>query len=169
MITIDGNAWEVPCDIDRAAEVRASDISGLMLDRSYFNDVLGTYMSYDVSLAVPTHMASDYNVLYEALTEPVEGHVFVLPHGTDTITVTGRVTSVRDTLVYTVSGRQYWRGIRFNVIANHPSKREEWGSVVSNGRLPYPEVYGIGVGDLYQFTASGWVHVTYEDYETVRF
>lgn len=169
MITIDGYRWQVPCDIDREAEVRPSEISGLMLDRTYFNDVLGTYMSYDVSLAVPPSMMGDYAALYETLTDPVEGHTFVLPHTQGTIEVVGRVESVKDTLVYTVTKHQYWRGIRFTIIANHPSKEYSVDEIITRGRLAPPTDGSVPVGTLYIMTALGWAEADYANADEVYY
>jgi hypothetical protein len=156
MITIDGNQWPVPCDIEREAEVKPSEISGMMLDKTYFNDVLGTYMRYDVSIAVPPKMARQYDELYETLTDPVDGHAFVMPHGQGTLEITGRVESVRDTLVYTASHRQYWKGITFTVIANHPSKVDTLEGVLVRGRSPLPEEVAYPVGTVMELTSTGW-------------
>lgn len=172
MITIDGNQWPVPCDIEREAEVTPSEISGMMLDKTYFNDVLGTYMRYDVSIAVPPKMARQYDELYETLTDPVDGHAFVMPHGQSTIEVTGRVESVRDTLVYTVSHRQYWKGISFTVIANHPSKVDTLEGVLVRGRSPLPEEAAYPIGTVLELTNAGWekyVPTTYPSADEVYY
>ena len=169
MITIDGYEWPVPCDIERTAEVTPSEISGMMLDRTYFNDVLGTYMRYSVSLAVPPTMESDYSALYETLTDPVDAHTFVLPHNQSEIEVTGRVDSVQDTLVYTVSHKQYWKGIKFDITANHPSKRMSLGEVLSIGRSPMPEAIGVPIGAIYERVESGWERLELTDADEVHF
>jgi hypothetical protein len=163
MITIDGVGWDVPCDIKRVSEVRPSEISGLMLDRSYFNDVIGTYLRFDVTLAVPTSMARQYADLYEILTQPVDGHTFIMPYNEGTIEVTARVEDVQDVYVYSTSRKQYWRGIEFSVLANHPSKSMELGEVLARGLAALPEVSSIPVGTMYEATTSGWVEVEYED------
>jgi hypothetical protein len=172
MITIDGNQWPVPCDIEREAEVKPSEISGMMLDKTYFNDVLGTYMRYDVSIAVPPKMAMDYDTLYETLTDPVDGHLFIMPHGQGTLEITGRVESVRDTLVYTVSHRQYWKGITFTVIANHPSKVDTLQGVLVRGRSPLPEEVEYPIGTVMELTSTGWdkyVPTTYPSADEVYY
>lgn len=156
MITIDGNQWPVPCDIERVAEVTPSEISGMMLDKTYFNDVLGTFMRYDVTLAVPPEMADEYESLYDTLTAPVDGHSFIMPHGTGTLEVTARVEAVNDVLVYTVSHRQYWKGIKFTVISNHPSRTMSLGEVLEVGRNPLPEAIQFPIGTLYEVTTEGW-------------
>ena len=104
MISIDGAEWDVPCDLERTADITPSEISGMMLDKTYFNDVLGTFLTYDVTIAVPPTMEEEYFQIYEALTDPVESHQFVMPYNGDTVELTARVESVRDALVYTVSG-----------------------------------------------------------------
>jgi hypothetical protein len=38
MFVLDGMSWDIPCDIERIAEMKASEISGMLLDKSYFND-----------------------------------------------------------------------------------------------------------------------------------
>ena len=156
MIQIDGSEWPVPCSVERAANVTPSEISGLMLDRTYFNDVIGTFMEYDIQIAVPTNMQNEYATLYETLTMPVDGHRFVFPYGKGTIEVTARVSNVTDSLVYVSSARQYWRGVRFKATANHPSKEMGLGEVISHGRSPMPDDVEIPVGDAYIKTSSGW-------------
>jgi len=156
MITIDGYTWPVPCDIRREAQVTPSEISGMMLDKSYFNDVIGTFMRYDVTLAVPPTMEEEFAALYESLTAPVDGHAFVMPYGMSTLQITGRVENVRDSMVYTVSQKQYWKGVQFTVVANHPTKTETLGTVVTRGRSPLPEAASIPVGTVLEMTSSGW-------------
>lgn len=138
MIKVDNITWHVPCKIVRKAEIKASEISGLMLDKNYFNDVLGTYMSYTVAIAAPQNMLNEYGALYEALTDPWDGHAFVLPYNQGTIDITGRVVSVQDTHYEIAGGGAYWEGCEFEVIANHPSKFLSLGAVLTRGRAPIP-------------------------------
>lgn len=159
MFSVDGIMWSVPCSIQRVSEITPSEISGMMLDGSYFNDVLGTYLSYTVSLAVPLNMRDDYNQIYEVLTNPVDGHAFVLPYNSGTISITGRVGNVSDVYVRMANGGIYWKGIQFEVTSNAPSKELSLSEVITRGRAPLPDVSGVQVGDTYTYTASGWVKV----------
>ena len=169
MIQIDGLKWEVPCDVQRTAEMTASEISGLMLDRRYFNDVLGTYMRYSVTLAVPPSMDREYLELYETLTQPVGHHAFVMPYGMGTLEITARVESVTDTMVRMPKNKQVWRGIEFEVIANHPTKEMGLEEAIAYGFPALPEVVDIPVGTLYEATTAGWVEVQYDDADVERF
>lgn len=163
MFSIDGVQWNVPCRIERAAEIRASEISGMLLDKSWFNDVLGTYLQYTVSVAVPPQRRDDFDVIYEKLTDPVDAHSFVLPYNGGAVTITGRVTDVTDTFVRLPGGGQYWKGTRFTVIANHPSKALSLSQVLARGRSPLPEMSEVQTGDLYVYTSSGWQKADYAD------
>ena len=156
MFTIDGITWDIPCDITRVSEIKASEISGLMLDKSYFNDVLGTYMSYTVKLAVPVDERDLYNRVYEVLNSPADGHVFVLPYNDSVIQITARVENISDVYVRLSGGGVYWKGIQFTTISNYPTKTMTLDEAITAGRTPMPPVSEPAVGDTYTFTASGW-------------
>ena len=163
MFTIDGIQYNVECSIDREAEVKLSDISGLLLDGAIFNDVLGTYMTYDIKLAMPLRNKDRYTALIEQLTEPVDGHVFVLPYNNGTIQVTGLVEDPADVWEKLPSGYTFWKGLKFTIRANHPSKQMSLGEVIQRGMTSLPDITGVAIGDTYTYTASGWVKVTDAD------
>lgn len=164
MFSVDGVAWNIPCDIERTAEISASEISGLMLDKSYFNDVLGTYMKYTVTLAVPVNMLDQYAEIYEVISKPVDGHIFVLPYNDSTVMLQARVESISDVYVRLPGGGVHWKGIRFSIIANYPTKTMSLGDVITAGRAPLPNISAPQIGDTYTYTADGWEPATsYED------
>lgn len=169
MIRIDGLDFDVKCEVERAAEMTPSSISGLMLDRSYFNDVIGTYMSYDLALKYPLYDQDIYARLYELLTAPVDGHLFTVPYNQATIEITGRVVDVSDARVEMDSGRQYWRELRFTIVANHPSRQMTLGEMLARGRSPLPELAAVQEGDIYTYTSTGWVKTNYADADSVYY
>lgn len=156
MFSVDGMTWDIPCGIERVSEIKPSEISGLMLDRTWFNDVLGTYLRYEVTLAASLYQTGKYAVIYEKLTEPVDGHSFVLPYNEDTVTVTGRVERIADVYVRLPGNRNYWKGTKFTVIANHPTKEITLEQMLVRGRAPVPEVTDMVVGNAFTFSESGW-------------
>ena len=157
MLTVDGIAWPWPCDVTREASVASSRISALMLDGSYFNDVLGTYMRYTVSVAVPAEEREAYARLYETLTDPVDGHRFALPYAQGTLELTGRVERVEDIYVRGPGDTPLWRGGRFTVTANHPTKTRTLAQTLAAGRAPFPDIALPEVGDCYTFDGAQWV------------
>ena len=163
MFSIDGMTWGYPCKITRTAEMTASEISGLLLDKSYFNDVIGTYMSYDVTIAIPVGRESQYATIYEALTSPVDGHAFILPYNSGMVEITGRVASVTDDYVRLPGGGIAWKGTRFTVVANHPTKEMSLDEVITRGAAPLPGGGSASMGSTYTYTAQGWEELNNAD------
>lgn len=156
--TIDGIKWDYPCQIERVSEMTASEISGLMLDKSYFNDVLGTWLKYSLTIAVPFGSETDYNAIYEQLTQPVAGHEFILPYGNSTISITGRVASVLDAWIKMPGNANYWRGKQFEILSNNPTKTEELGEVLVRGNSPIPAIPWSG-WVKFQIDDDGYLHL----------
>lgn len=169
MWSVDGLSWPYPCDIERVAEVTPSEISGMLLDRTYFNDVLGTYMKYSVKVVVPLDRRDEYAPIYELLSNPVGDHTFVLPYSNDTITVVGRVANVSDVYVRLPNNRTYWKGMSFEVVANHPSKQLSLGEAIARGRAPLPDIAEPAIGAIYEYTAYGWVPSEYQDADNIEY
>lgn len=163
--TIDGIKWNFPCTIEREAEVTPSEISGMMLNKTYFNDVLGTWMKYTVAIAIPKGHEAEYTQIYEALSDPVSYHTFILPYNyqEEGLTINARVHTVSDAYVRLPNGKQTWRKTRFEIIANHPTKEVNDEEIVDYGFSPFPDTAGIEVGSVYEYTAQGWEQKDYGD------
>ena len=160
MFSIDGVEYKVKCTIDRAIEIKESSISGIMLGGHIFRDILGTYYSYDIQLEMPLKNKGRYHSLIEQLTEPVEGHTFVLPYNSGTIELTGKVEDPEDVWEKLESGYTYWDGLKFTISPNGPSKIESLSTTISRGMTPLPDVYDAEIGDTYTMTADGWEETT---------
>ena len=170
MFSVDGIEWPYPCTVERAAELKLSDISGLLMDGTIFNDVLGTYMQYRLKLAIPLTDMDAGNAIYEKLTEPVEGHTFIFPYNGSTIAVTGLVQgAVSDVWVRLANGQNYWKGLAFTVAANGPTKSMSLSEVVTRGRAPLPDAASPAVGDTYVWDGSEWTVTTYPDADNIAY
>lgn len=163
MFSVDGVMWPWPCAIERISEMKPSEISGMMLDRSYFNDVLGTYLRYTIKLTVPPSARDTYSQVYEILTDPVDAHAFLVPYNQGTLSLVGRVDSISDVYVRLPGGGHYWKGIQFSVTANHPSKQYTLNQLLARGRSPLPELAEVPVGAVYVYTSTGWQPADYGD------
>ena len=159
MFTVDGVEWSIPCDIERVSEIRASEISGMLMDKTIFNDVLGTYLKYDVKLVPNPRQMADYYSVYEVLNAPVGSHSFVMPYNESTVTLTGCLKDIRDVYVRMPNGGRMWKGVRFSVIASAPTKTMSLTEAISNGLPPYPPVENPDIGDAYQYFADGWEEI----------
>lgn len=163
MFTVDGLRWTLPCDIERVSEVKASDISGMLLNKNYFNDVIGTYLQYTVTLVVPFGQETQYALLYETLNQAVDAHTFTLPYNQETITITGRIQSISDVYRKLSDGSAHWTGIKFTVISNAPSKTHTLGQAIARGITPMPDIISPVVGAMCEYDGTHWNPVDYEN------
>lgn len=118
--TIDGFTYNMPCGIARKATIKSSDLSGDLLNGNYYNDVIGTYMQYDITIAVPTGMESKYTELYERLSAPEGEHVVTVPYNQTTLTMKCKIETVSDKLYRQEGSKNIWRGISFTCTATEP-------------------------------------------------
>lgn len=170
MFSIDGTEWDMPCKITREASLTASEISGMMLDKSYFNDVIGMFLTYTVTIVVPLGKENFYSQLYEVLTDPVDGHTFVFPYNQDTVQITGRIEVVSDEYYKEYGGRKIWRKTSFTVTANHPTKTYTLGEAVARGLTPLPSVVDVEDGAVYEYHANtGWQEIELKDADEVAY
>ena len=159
MFVLDGIQWNVGCTVERTAEITASEISGMLMDKSYFNDVIGTFMKYDIRLEVPFGREDFYNSLYEELTNPIDGHTLTVPYGGGVMNITGRIETVSDVYVRMANNTVHWKGVKFSVIANHPTKTYTLGQAIARGFTPLPDESTVDVGAVYQYSVNGWVEI----------
>lgn len=167
MWSIDGISWNIPCTIEREAEITASEVSGMLLNKQYFNDVIGTFMKYTVAIAVPIGMLGDYTYLYERLTAPYD-HTFVFPYNDQYITITGRIEAVSDKYYPGENNGNGWRGTKFTVISNAPSKEMGLAEVIERGLAPMPLVQHVDDGEVYVYN-GGWIGEELETGKTYLF
>ena len=127
-----------------------------MLNKAIFNDVLGTYLQYDLVLKYPLYNQGKYASLYEMLNDPVDGHTFVLPYNNESVEITAFVESLSDKWKELDSGRTYWEAFRVVITANGPTKTYTLAQAIRRGMKPLPDVYNAELGDTYTFTNNGW-------------
>lgn len=160
-ITIDDVKYNVAVGIKRTANMTPSEISGMLLDKTYFNDVIGTYMEYEIQIAVPNGEEGSYASLYEVLTDPVADHRVILPYNQTYIEILGRISVVSDEYVGQSRADgglvNIWRKISFTITANHPSKEYTLDEVIERGISPLPEVSELDEGKIYMVVDGQWV------------
>lgn len=170
MIKIDGTVYDVKCTIGRVSELKASDISGLMMDKNYFNDVVGTYLKYEIALDFPLRNRDKYSEIYELLNDPVDGHTFELPYNASTVTLNGRVESVSDQHEVMPGGYKYWKALKFSIIANNPIKAHTLGETITRGRAPVPDIAQPNEGDTFIWNEGRWAKTAeYPDADDIAY
>lgn len=160
-INIDNTDYNMVCGIERVASITPSEISGMLLDKTYFNDIIGTFLRYTITIAVPYAEEANYASLYELLTDPVADHRVILPYNQSTVEIVGRIESVSDS--YVRQERRdgtlisIWRKTKFDIIANHPTKEMTLDEVIARGISPLPEVSELDEGKIYMVVDGEWV------------
>ena len=157
IIQIDGVPYDVKCGITRTAEITASEISGMLMNGTLFNDVIGTYLQYDVRFSYPLYDQAKYAAIIDALTEPVAAHTFILPYDQTTVTVTAKVETVSDELLELESGRIFWRDLRFTITSIYPTKTPTLSGAIEYGLPPTPTAASPSEGDTYTWDGTEWV------------
>ena len=62
-----------------------------------------------------------------------------------------------------------WRGVRFDVVANHPSREMALEQVLERGRSPMPNIAAPAEGDSFSFVEGRWTRVDYADADEIRY
>lgn len=167
-LIIDGASYSgLAISVSRSAQMRQSDISGYMMDKSYFADVLGTYLSYDVKVAVPVSREYLYTELFEKVTDPVGSHSFTLPYNQGIVNITGRVEGISDAYFRAEGSTKIWRSISFTIVSNYPTKTLSLGEVLEIGMQSPPDAANPEEGDIWMFTNGEWVHTDFTDGDEV--
>lgn len=122
MIKVDGTTYNFPCDISRKARIVSSDVSGMLMNNTEYNDALATYYDYTIKIAVPITDMTDYAAFFEQVTAPVPSHTFTFPYNQGTKNIVAKVESVSDRYFREVNGVQIWRSVQLNIHALKPSK-----------------------------------------------
>lgn len=160
--SVDGMLWTLPCDIKRSARTEESDLSGQMVGGNFYRDVIGTYFDYDVTLVPNPQDMETYYEMYDKLTEPVDGHIFIFPFNANIIQLNCKVESLNDVYVRMPNGGIYWKGINFKAVANVPTYVDQGGTVTVRGLAPVPDIENPSIGDTYRYTKDGWRMVDVE-------
>lgn len=122
MIKVDGTTYNFPCDISRKARIVSSDVSGMLMNNTEYNDALATYYDYTIKIAVPITDMTDYAAFFEQVTAPVNSHTFTFPYNQGTKNIVAKVESISDRYFREVNGVQVWRSVQLNIHALRPSK-----------------------------------------------
>lgn len=124
-IYIDGTAYKFPMQLQRNIDKRESDNSGLLMNKRYHTDYLGTYISYNVSVVIPFGKEFEYANLFEMLALPIEEYSFTIPYNQETITFDGKIENLSDTHWEEYIDERnrkvtYWRHISFDIVSVEP-------------------------------------------------
>ena len=114
--------------LKRKAEVRDTELTGMMLDGNLHRDILGTYFTYalDIVIAPGSVIApggmSAYDTLYEAMTTASASHTITVPYNQTTVTLTAYIQTVEDELYQDSASGATWHRLHVEFTSVGPVK-----------------------------------------------
>ncbi len=122
MIKIDGMTFDAPViELTRKADfldkfAKRTEDGGLQ------RKLIGVYFNYQLKLGMADD-ATEYQKLWNKLTEPVEFHTVVVPGTDGDYTFKAYFSNVGDKLLMKTQQRNYWEDLTVNFTAQAPARR----------------------------------------------
>lgn len=121
MLYIDGIGYK----IDVLSVKRTADFLDKYAERTENGDLerelIGVYFNYKLQLG-PGIDRTEYALLWDKLTEPVEFHEVTVPDEDGDYTFTAYFSNVADELLRKVAEKNYWKNLTVNFIAKKPAR-----------------------------------------------
>lgn len=125
-ITVDEIYYDVAVmypSLKRDFSIITGDAEGVAITKRKIRDVLGTQFEYEMQLNAKDGKQSDYDALYEVLTDPdAEYHTITLPYGQSTITYQAVIESGSDTYAGFYEGEHHWGDLTLRFVPMEPQK-----------------------------------------------
>ena len=124
-LIVDGRSYNVhvvPDSVKRIAELLEGPLADDMLSGRRERDLKGTRIGYQLHIEPVWTDPTDYDALFDALSDPVDAHTLVLPYGQTTITFEAMVDRVEDTLIGKANGVNRWHGLILTITPQSPQK-----------------------------------------------
>lgn len=112
MIIIDNETFDVGIiDIKRKAKIEKQEL-GTTQDGINHVVAVGTRFDYVVTFATKKMNVSEYNRLYEVLTNPVDYHNVTMPYNDTTISFKASISSADDSIVANYNNFRKWSSLQ---------------------------------------------------------
>lgn len=121
MIKIDGMTFDVPViELIRKADfldkfAKRTEDGGLQ------RKLIGVYFNYQLKFGV-TKNVSEYQALWNKLTEPLEFHTVVVPDESGDYTFKAYFSNIGDKLLRKTAEENYWQDLTVNFTAQAPAR-----------------------------------------------
>lgn len=121
MIKIDGMTFDVPVtDLSRSADF-LDKFAKRTEDGGALRELIGVYFNYQLKLGIAED-ATEYQRLWDKLTEPVEFHTVVVPGTVGDYTFKAYFSNVKDKMLMQRQQRNYWQDLTVNFTAKVPAR-----------------------------------------------
>lgn len=108
--------------LSRKFEIRDGNNAGTSINGKSIRDIIGTYISYEVTLDPSLMNASEYDSLYNIITSPVPYHTVKFPYGQTEYEFEAEITSGSDDLILLEPNYNLWDGLKITFSAISPNR-----------------------------------------------
>ena len=125
MIIIDNQVFNVGViSLKRKADFLDSEATKRLENGDMYRDLIGVYFNYDLKFEPSTPQNhSEYELLWEKLTEPVEFHTVTVPYNNTTFSFVAYFSGISDELMLQQRENNFWKGLSVNFKAKSPARR----------------------------------------------
>lgn len=123
VFTLDGTSYDVSVtELQRKASILDGENAGRVLSGLMKRDIIGTYYNYSLTLDTSNLKVSDYDMLYEALTAPVNSHRLTVPYGQGAASFDAYISNADDVLKRMTGSMNLWGNLKINFVAMEPKR-----------------------------------------------
>lgn len=127
MFTIDGQEFSSVrvSALSRGFEITDGGNEGYSLSGLHIRDIIGTYITYTITIDPDLMSPAEYDRLFEILLSPVDYHTVTFPYAQETISFEGEITSGSDNLALYEQGYNMWNNLSITFRSRRPIKSNE--------------------------------------------
>lgn len=122
MITIDGEKFKVGIvKIERKTRIE-KELKGTTLDGVSHYEIIGTYFDYIVTINTKAIYITEYDRLFEKVTEPVESHQVSIPYNQEQINIRANITISNTSIIHNFKNFRRWGEMKITFTSLEPKK-----------------------------------------------
>ena len=122
VLKVDNHSFKIGItSLQRKNSVLDDDNSGRLMSGVMERSIIGSYYNY--TLGIEPTIQTEYDLLYELITSPMEYHTLTVPYNSESLTFKAYVSNVTDSLKAVHNNKNYWGGMKVSFIAMSPQRR----------------------------------------------
>lgn len=125
MLTIDGRDYDVRVvygSLERTFEILEGPNAGTSLNATRIRDIIGTAVSYSLTVEPNPANVADYDAFYEAISSPTESHTVSFPYGQTTLAFEALITGGADAYSGKFGGVNRFKSLSLSFVPVEPQR-----------------------------------------------
>lgn len=123
MITIDSVEYSIPYKVLGRKVEKLYKYAERTQDGVLHSELIGVYFNFDLKMGKSINNASDYEALFDKISEPVTSYAIIMPANNGLLTYNAYFSNISDDVsVWKEDDTLYFRELTFTVIAISPAR-----------------------------------------------